>query len=88
MLETIKKEIKNKKNLPILLQSWGKIINFAPTYNKLKPFKALRNYESTRNRLLNRCDDSDICPSATNRTQLLISTMHYEGCSVIGMSLF
>ena len=84
MQETIKREIKNMKNLPILLQSWGKIINFAPI-NKFKP---QRNYESTRNRLLNRCDDSSICPSATNQTKLLISPMLYEGCSVIGMSLF
>ena len=76
------------KNHAQLLQSWEKYANFAPTNITCETSKANSNYESTRNRLLNRCGYFSTYSPIFNQTKLLTCYKHYEGCSVFGSSLF
>lgn len=76
------------KNYGKILQNCKESRNFAPTNNKKQTFKALNNYESKRNRLLNGCSKSHTCSTTFIQSELLIRFMHNEGCSVFGASLF
>lgn len=88
MQKSAPKETKNTKKTPQLLQSWEKSRNFAPTNITCETFKTNSNYESTRNRLLNRCSYFSTYSPIFNQTKLLTCYKHYEGCSVFGSSLF
>ena len=77
--------IKRAKRCLFPLQNWGKSSNFAPTNDIIQTFKALKHYESTRNRLLNRCNIVYICSTKFNPSELLIFK-YYIGCSTFGAS--
>ncbi len=66
---------KNEKIRPLLLQSWGNCFNFAPSDKNKKGFKVRRTYESKRNRLLNRCNQSGICPINFIKLKLLTNIL-------------